>query len=463
MIATNFSSKIYYGLCVFVIILASLIFASRGALLAIVISLILGLAGLLVFHMPRKFFFTLLLVLLAGLAVGGLALRISRPTAISSIGQTVDNNTITRLAAWQISLKGIVQHPLLGSGPGTFALFFEHNRPQSMASVVGVFDDPHNLFLRMAAAEGVPFVLLFLGLLIVAGYFASVKLKREKDLLTLGCLVGVVAWCVGTSFNPVPIPMFMLLAILLAGLLVDNTESKTFNLSPGVKWTGYIFASVLIIFGVILVASEYVFGFAKIYYSNQDYQADYRLSILAERLNPTNPLYEVYRIGGEIGLNKNPGVIDKDIQRLTTIHSTQADTYVGASNLYNILYSSTGQKIYLQGAVSEMNKALKLDSLFAERYGQVSLYYYELGDLKASKSAVEKNLVLDDSQFAPWVLLAKIYQTEGEKTQTIYALTKAFELRPDILQLEYLIHLAKTEPDIKNVPIQVATQSGGLE
>jgi O-antigen ligase len=458
---TGFPSKTYYGLCIFIIFTANLVFASRGALLAMFASAALTLVLLLIFRFPKKFFISLFLLCVLALAFGNFFLNVSRPEAIATIVQNVDSNTTSRLAAWRISINGVLQHPVLGSGIGTFALFFERN--MSTAPNIGVFDDPHNLFLRLAVTGGLPFVLIFLGLLAMAAYYGGKKLKSEKDLLTLACLAAAAAWCVGASFNPVPVPMFMLLAVILAGLLFNCISEKNLALQSWLKSAAYIFAAVLIIFGTDLVASEYLFGFAKQGYLNENYQRSYKLSSLAEKINPTNRLYEIYRIGGEIGLNADKGVIVKDIEKFTTVHPGLAATYVEAGNMYNLLYASTGNKFYLKSAVDEMDRSLGIDKFYAERYGQKALYYYELGDLNASKSAVIKNLSLKDDDFAPWVLLAKIYQLEGNKAAAIQALSRAFKLRPDIPQLGYMLYLAKNLADIKMVPIQIAPQSPHLE
>lgn len=459
--AKKFPSKIYYGLCVFIIFTANLFLASRGALLAMFAFACTTLVLLLIFLFPKKIFFGLLVVVLLAFGFGNIFLDVSRPLAVASVVQNVDSNTTSRLAAWQISLHGVALHPVLGSGLGTFSLFFEQNRPARPQ--IGVFDDPHNLFLRLAVTGGLPFLLIFLGLLATSGYYAVKKLQTDKDLLTMASLAALVAWCVAVSFNPAPIPMFLLLAVILSGLLVEYTHAKSFPLLNRFKWAGYALGMVLIIFGVDLVFSEYLLGFAKQGYLNGDYQRSLKLSELAEKVNPTNELYGIYRIGGEIGLKADPDVISNDIRKFTAIHPAQAGTYLEASNMYNLLYISTGNKIYLQFAIDEMNHSLSIDKYFADRYGQESLYYYQLGDLNASKSAVIKNLTLDDSNFAPWVLLAKIYQLENNRSATIQALSRAFKTRPDIPQLEYYLYLAKHQADIKKVPFQIAPQAAHLE
>jgi len=461
VLAKSFASKIYYGLCFFVILTAGFILASRGALLAILASVCAGLVLLLAYHFPKKYFFGLLFLCLAGFGYGKIFLDVSRPTAVSTIIGSVDANTTSRLAAWQITLTGIARHPVFGNGPGTFAMFFERN--MATAPRIGVFDDPHNLFLRLAATCGLPFLFIFLGMLGTACYYGGKKLKTEKDLITLACLAALMAWCIGVSFNPATITMFIFLAVLLSGLLIDYTKSSEVSLKIRPKLIVYVLAAILIIFGVDLAASEYFFGFAKRDYLNQDYAQAYRLSVLAEKINPSNGVYELYRIGSEIGLNKNPADIIKDINSLTAKSRGQAGIYVQASNLYDLLYSSTGNKDYLKFAISEMDRSLEIDPFFADRYGQESVYYYELGNLGASKAAVIKNLNLDSGNFAPWVLLAKIYQLEGNKQGVVYSLTRAFKLRPDIPQLGYYLYLAKNGSDIKKLPLQIAPMPPHLE
>lgn len=458
LLATKFYAKIYYAFNAFVILLANLVLASRGALLATVLSIFLALALFLVYHFEKKFFFGLLGLIIFCLGFGTFFLGISRPQAVSSIIHSVDLNTTARLVAWQVSIKGLAQHPFLGSGPGTFALFFERARTQTMAGEVGVFDDPHNLFLRIAVAEGAPFVLIFFGLLMAAVYYASKTLSKEKDLLILGCIISLLAWCVGASFNPVPVPMFMLWAVLLSGCLVGHTEERNLSLRVGFRGLAFIFSLIFIVLGVNLIISEYVFGFAKRAYLNGDYKTSYKLSGLAEKVNPTNKLYEVYRIGSGIALSREPEIIIKDINKLILGHKNQAASYVTASNLYNLFFQTTGNKAFLQSAILQMDKALDVDKFYAERYAQEALYFYQLGDVNKAKTALNKSLSIKNDQFPAWILLAKIYQSEGEKIQTIFALTKAFKLRPDIPQLSYLLSLAKNQTNIKLLPIPVVPQ-----
>jgi len=107
-----------------------------------------------------------------------------------------------------------------------------------------------------------------------------------------------------------------------------------------------------------------VFGFAKRDYLDENYSGAYRLSIIAERINPTNQLYDIYRIGGEIGMGQNPAEVSADINRMAKVHSERAGTHAAASGLFNLLAQKTQNKIYLQNAIAEMDKSLTTDKYY---------------------------------------------------------------------------------------------------
>ncbi len=257
--------------------------------------------------------------------------------------------------------------------------------------------------------------------------------------------------------------MFLLLAVLLASLLFKDSQTKTVYFNKPARALIVVMGAVFIACGVLLIVSEYIFGFSKIYFLNQSYDKAYSLSSLAANINPTNQIYKVYKIGSEISLGKSPDLVTADILQFTRIHPLEARTHVEASNFYNLLYRSTGNKVFLQAAIAQMQTALAIDPYYGERYGQLALYYYQLGNLPAAKIAVIKSLSLKDDDFSSWVLLAKIYQQYNEKPQAILALEKAFHLQPNIPQLRYLLYLAKTSKDIRQVPIQIVIRPPNLD
>jgi O-antigen ligase len=448
-------AKIYYSLSAFFIIIANLILASRAALLATLASLILALILLAIFKFPKKLFAALLLGFLAVLILGYFFLDVSRPQALTSIAGSVDVNTSSRFYAWEVSFRGISQHPALGSGPGAYALFFEKAQLPSMAGQFGVFDDAHNLFLQLAVTGGLPLCLIFIAIIAVACFYGLKRLSQEKDILYLVLLCSMAAWLIAASFNPVPVPMYMFFGVLAAGMLLKNLPQREVNFSLWAKFFLSVFAWLIFVFGGISLVSEHLLGAAARAYANGEYSAAGKLSSAGYAINPTNELFLIYRAASLIQLGRPGNEVGSDIAKIKSLHKTQSGSYVSASNLDNLLFSKGGDARILQLAAAEMETALQLNPLFAERYGQLALYYYQLGQTDKAQAVVLKDLTLNQGDFSAWILLAKLYQLQNNKPAVIFALTKAFDLQPNIPQLKYLLFLSKNLPNIKSVPIQI--------
>ena len=217
-------------------------------------------------------------------------------------------------------------------------------------------------------------------------------------------------------------------------------------------------AACLMVVGLLLLVSEQLFYFSEMGMNSNRFNWVYRFGLLASRINPTNQIYNIYKIAGEIELGADPLIVVKDVEKFKASHPLAARNYVEANNFYAILYDRTKNKDYLRLAVDNLNAAIFIDPYYPERYGQLSLYYYQLGQLPEAKAALLKNLSLKQNDFSAFMLLAKIYQVEGKKQQTIEALTAAFKQRPDLVQLRYLIGVAKQVENIRQVPIVISTR-----
>ena len=457
-----FKSKVYYAVSVFWMLLASLILASRAGLLAIIGFVVLALFLLAVYRFPKKLFWGLLLASMVLGMSGYFFLQLSRPQAVSSIVATADSNTFSRLYAWKISIQGIRERPLVGFGPGNYALFFENHMFPDPTAQVGIFDDAHNLFLQLAVTGGLPLLLLFLGLIALAAFYGLRQLCRGKNLLTIALFAGLAAWLVGASFNPVPIPMYMFLAVFLAGLTLPSASVVEIKLVPWKRILLLVLAWLMVYWGAANFISEPLLGFGSRAYVMEDYRQAYNLDSLSFVINPTNVESLAYKTASEIRLAYNRKTVVAGIEEIENLHKGQTTSYVTASNLYSLLYSLRDNNSDLQSAISAMQSALKIDPIFSPRYGQLALYYYQSGNLNASRVAIEQDLSLDNQDFSAWILLAKLYQLNNNRPAFIFALTKAFKLDPTSLQLKYFLYLAKTLPDIRQVPIQIIARSPDL-
>ena len=457
----SLKAKIYYGFCIFWTIFASLILASRGGLLAMGASIVVALFLLAIYKFPKKFFLTLVLASLVLGVACNFFLEVSRPNAITSILTNTDSNTSSRLYAWEVSIKGILEHPLVGFGPGNYTIFFEHNAFPNPAAQIGIFDDAHNLFLQLGVAGGLPLLLLFLAIIFLTAWYGLKQLSKNKSLLVVALLSSLAAWLAGASFNPVPIPMYLFLSVLMAALLLPSASIVEIKLAAYKRILLLISAWLLVYWGAVNFVSEPLLGFGSRAYLMQNYKQAYTLDAWAFALNPANTLPLNYKTASEIRLGYSREVIIGDIKKIENLHKAETASYVTASNLYSLLYSLKNNKDDLQSAISAMQTALQIDPLFSPRYGQLALYYYQLGDIDASKQAIEQDLRLNNQDVSAWVLLARLYQLENNRTGTIFALTRAFKLNPT-LQFRYFLYLAKALPDIRRVPIQIIGHSADL-
>lgn len=467
--AQKFRAKVYYAVAAFLIILSCVLLASRGALLGILAETLAAMIFLAIFRFPKKVFWSLFLALGIFSVAGYFVLHVSRPGAISTIVGAVDSNTITRFYAWEVSAKEIYRHPWFGSGPGNFALFFERNRPADLSNQVGVFDDAHNLYLHLAATGGLPLLLIFLAMILLAARAAIKNLYQTKDFLPLALLCALVSWLVAVSFNPVPIPMFLLLAVLLAGLTLAERRQPSGNPSGWQKWPAAFLALALMCWGLMNLASEHLLGLSRSAYNDGNFAQARVLAGASGRLNPSNSLYLNYRAASEINLGQDGAGVNRDIQNIINLHPAQASSFVSASNLYQTLYlkaleqtNLASAKANLTLAISNIKAAIAIDPLFGDRYGQLGLLYYQAGDYPGSLASVEKNLSLNDGNFSAWMLLAQLYRLQGKKSSAVRALTKAYNINPDNRQLKYILELAKNLPDIKQVPLDIKASQPGI-
>lgn len=454
--------KIYYGVTVFFILWATVVFSSRGAwlglLLAIFVSLIIFVWQKLGFSYIAKFFVSLLLFVLLWQGF----LTVTRPDIVSPTVNLTESNVTQRLLLWNTTFQGIARHPFTGIGLGNFQVMFERERGSDMAGEAGVFDDAHNLFLHLAATGGVPLAIVFLVLILIALKNGWDFLLKSRDPYFVAAISAMIAFVVAAAFTPVAIPCFVLLAVLLAGLLTAS-QKQQLNWGRISKTTVGVVGGVFVIWGLSLIIAEHIFyvGYKKFY--EGDYRQSLKLSKLAFYLNPTNQLYNIYQTGSSIKLMADPEQSLLDIKRIVALHPSQARSFVSAANLSFLIYRTTGEVKYLNHAIINLQESLKLDPYFAERQSQVAFYHFLKGDYPAAISNLKQSLILNERQFPSWMLLAKIYQLSDNRAGALFALNKAYHLKPDIVQVRYIWYWAKQENDIRKVPIEILVAQGKLE
>lgn len=181
-----------------------------------------------------------------------------------------DASANARLLMWQSTIKIALDHPLFGTGWGTFSGYYPAYRSPLENTTSGV--SAHNDYLQLAAEGGILAMLLQLGILL--GLMLQLKRSlRHADLASLestALLLGVLAIFIQAGVNFIFVFAFM---NILAGLylaraaqLIDTPHiiqmPSVENVRPSVKrlLAGFIFLLIATPFTLHLIAQACLTG-----------------------------------------------------------------------------------------------------------------------------------------------------------------------------------------------------------
>ena len=210
----------------------------------------------------------LLIVVIVAASLFIIPTPLSKPgTAISQIKGNVSItrliNTFSsgrRVAIWKFTGMMIKDHPIFGSGIGTFkyndlryqAKFFEQGDNRSIYPY-GLAEKAHNEYLQLCAELGTIGLAIFLWLIIAYFNYGIRYLKREKDEQKQGIMIGlmgaVVAFLIDSfTWFPLHLSANVSLLWLFIGLtMVMGLEKKEGTVNKSKRSNIYKFKPALYI------------------------------------------------------------------------------------------------------------------------------------------------------------------------------------------------------------------------
>ena len=439
--------------------------SSRGAWFGAIVALFVG--G--IFYGLFRFGWKLVLLNFLVLLVGGLlwfaAVPENRPTSLTQTVNLSEANVNLRFFVWDIAGQAMLDHPLFGVGPGQFQYFFQSHRGKNLSDQSSVFDDPHNLFLELGATLGIPVLLANLALLAVLLVLATEQSRKEHDPLPLVLAISLLSFCAMASFTPVSSACFLLLAVLIAGIVLPQAKVREVSLRPLFLAACFLVGVIFIAGGVVFLTSELIFYKSNTDYNLGNYQSAYRLSSLAQKLNPENQIFSVVKASSEIQLGFPTAQTDAQIPQLIALYPQDARGYLYGANMQFLLYSKTGDKKFLEQAIATAGQAASLDPYNASRYEQLALYYYGDNNLDTARAIVEYSLSLDKNSASAWVLLAKIFQLQKNYRASREALQQVYELQQanPLVQSMYEQSKKISDKDYSKLEIPVFVNPGQIE
>jgi tetratricopeptide (TPR) repeat protein len=252
------------------------------------------------------------------------------------------------------------------------------------------------------------------------------------------------------------------LAILFAILL--HPEAKIFSGHLSFKKTRFLawfFALILILWPLGYLSSQYFLYAGVSAYNAKNYERSGKLFFVARVLNPTSRLVWDYVAASSIGQKKDPAQVEREIEKMVSLHPTTVASYYNSSRTYAYLFTNTQDRRYIDKYFSVAERGLQMSPYARERYYPVAYWYYVTGDLENARRMINRTITLHDRDLPGWLLLASIYQKEGKKEQTVRALTLLYEQYPADQLLRKLVAEAKAISDIKDLVIPAQFGYGG--
>lgn len=140
--------------------------------------------------------------------------------------QTDGLGSNSRFDIFAAVLPMIGDHPLLGTGLGSFPSAFQPYRPQDV-STDGIIDKAHNSYLEFAAEMGLPALLLLLALLGRIGGWLWMGVKEREEHYTIPAF-GLAVWLLMALHSlidfPLQIPAIAALCIAILTVCVSQTD-----------------------------------------------------------------------------------------------------------------------------------------------------------------------------------------------------------------------------------------------
>jgi len=419
-----------------------------------------------------------------------------------SISQFTKSSSLKRREAiWGFTVLMIKDHPLHGSGLGTFkynslnyqAKFFGQGENRSLYPY-GVADKAHNEYLQLGAEIGILGLGIFLWLIIAYFNYGMKLLKRienkYKQGIIIGLMGGVMAVLVDAIFGfPLHLPATLSLFWLIIGLTIvtikievnadktnlkqkdfDIAEKKVENISFDKKQKKtedkdndniYRFKPILylsiILLAIILsvtIARPFIAqtcwykGFKEI--KNENW--DKAIKIYEEALRWDPYLGPIYYDIGKILQNK-------ELYGISREYLEKAAKYIDHPDLpldLAIIYLKSGMldeaAIKLKQAISYQPNEKSMLPLYAE----LGNTYLQLERYKPAEIVLKDALKIDPNFINAHYGLAGAYLNQNKIEETLVELQKVIELAPDSLEAQYARNIIQkiTQEKLKSQPTE---------
>lgn len=396
-------------------------------------------------------------------------------TAISKIKErasmarlSTDFSFGRRIAIWKFTGMMIKDHPLLGSGIGTYkyntlryqAEFFEQGQNRSLYPH-GFADKAHNEYLQLWAEMGIVGLGIFIWLIINYFNYGLKKLKSVKNKYKQGIIIGlmgsVIAFLMDSFFwFPLHLPVNVVLFWLVLGLtfsgLRDNEiysdkkiqiqknykektkkekDSNIFRFKP-LLYISIIFLTIFICFTVIRPFVARIYW----YYGNKEIiNGNYNKSIkIYEKALKYDPcLGQAYY---DLGLILN----NKGFSNLAQEYFEKAEKFMDHPVLPQNLAIIYLNNHNYEKAISKLKQAISYqrdEKSMVHLITQLGTSYNNLEKYKLATEAFLEALSIDPNFISAHYGLAKTYLIQNKKNEALKELQQVVEIAPNSVEAKF--------------------------
>lgn len=382
--------------------------------------------------------------------------KIKGRISITQVSQ--DSSLKRRVATWKFTSMMIKDHPLLGSGIGTYkyntlryqAKFFDQGQNRTLYPY-GFADKAHNEYLQLCAEVGIIGLGIFIWLMVSYFNYGLKKLKSIKDEYRQGIIIGlmgaVVAVLVDGIFGfPFHLPATIILFWLVLGLTVviskKNDQIKEIfkkkrKLNGGFSF-GLILKIMIIFLSIFLVITLIRPFMARVdwYYGTKELENenwDGAINICSDAVK-WDPWFGqgYYDIGYSL--------MRKGLFYEAAKYFEKAQKYIDLPGLPNNLaavYINTGQ---LDKGIIELKQAIlyqKDEKLMVPLYCTLGSVYNKQGKTELAEKSFKNALKIDPDFVNAHYGLAQVYYQQNRVEEMKEELQKVIEIAPDSQEAKY--------------------------
>lgn len=172
--------------------------SSRGAVLGFLIALLVF-AGFLIFYNfdSKKMKYIATIILIVIILITPFLMPDRLVNKFSNLRNVYEHNSLkTRIVMWESSLYMIKTNPILGVGVGNYQPhyldYIDNISTEDLTAGSRKHDHPHNMFLFIAAEQGIPSLIIFLIMIFIAIKISLFNIFKYKNF-SFGNLMGIVS------------------------------------------------------------------------------------------------------------------------------------------------------------------------------------------------------------------------------------------------------------------------------